>query len=73
MLEAWPLPCREIVRKLERALKKRFTTGHVSALLQKLEHWGVTETLQIALQWRLLRSLAETKTVELLVDTLRKR
>ncbi|RLG83067.1 MAG: hypothetical protein DRO40_05820 [Thermoprotei archaeon] len=71
--EPIPLPCGEIVKRLEKIFRKPFTTGHISALLRKLEKWGVTRPYRSPYNGHLLWSIAETKTVELLVETLRKR
>ena len=71
--EPTPVPCGEIFRKLGRILSREFTTGHVSALLRKLERWGIARPYRSPFNGHLLWSIAETKTVELLVETLRKR
>jgi len=71
--ESTPLPCREIAKRLSRVLNKEFTTGHVNALLRKLERWGIARVYRSPHSGHLLWSAAETKTVILLVETPRKR
>ena len=68
-----PLPCGEIARRLAKIFGKPFTTGYVSALLRKLEKWGVARPYRSPYNGHLLWAVAETKTVELLVETLKKR
>jgi len=71
--ESTPLPCGEIARRLAKIFGKPFTTGHISALLRKLEKWGVVRPYRSPYDGHLLWSIADTKTVELLVETIKKR
>ena len=71
--ESAPLQCGEIARRLEKVFGKPFTTGYVSALLRKLEKWGIARPYRSPYNGHLLWTIAETKTVELLAETLKKR
>jgi len=71
--ESLPLHCGEVVRRLEGIFGRPFTTGHVSALLRKLERWGVARPYRSPYNGHLLWTAAETKTANLLAEALRKR